>query len=242
LANQNDDDSLSTELESRLDDLFGEDEKFSDRTPKDGLSQDYPLGELKNLVLSIDWEITDEVLENFLRQVDALKHTYKNDKINLTFLQILGSLGEYIKTNRGKAHPKTFKILNSVFSRFDDVVLAKDMPESEKKRILRPEMNKYKELREQISRNKTEKIAKKVAKPAQKITAQPMEPHAGKDVSSTRKTVKPEKVFMDRAPVASIGDVSYPAELAKAVAEIKKFIHTEIKALREDLIRVGRQK
>jgi pilus assembly protein FimV len=121
------------------------------------------------LVLSIDWEITDEVLINFLSQIKELKTTYKDDKIILTFLQILGSLGEYIKTNRGKAHPKTFKILNSVFSQFDDVILAKDMQESEKKRVLRTEMAKYKELRTQISREKADKIPKKAAKPEQKI-------------------------------------------------------------------------
>lgn len=133
MARQNDEDSLSSELESRLDDLFAEDDKFSEGPVTDDHPADYPLAELKNLVLSIDWEITDEVLQKFIHQVKDLKSTYKDDKINLTFLQILGSLGEYIRTNRGNAHPKTFKILNSVFSRFDDVVLASDMQEVEKK-------------------------------------------------------------------------------------------------------------
>ena len=42
---------------------------------------DYPLAELKNLVLSIDWEITEEALTGFLSQIDNLKVTYKNKKI-----------------------------------------------------------------------------------------------------------------------------------------------------------------
>ena len=78
------------------------DEPDDERAP-----DDYPLAELKNLVLSIDWEITDDALADFISQVNNLKVTYKNEKIVLMFLQLLGSLGVYIKTNRGNAHPKT---------------------------------------------------------------------------------------------------------------------------------------
>ncbi len=91
--------------------------------PSEGqLPADYPLAELKNMVLSIDWEITDEVLSGFLSQIDRLKSSYKNEKIILMFLQLLGSLGEYVKTNRGNAHPQTFKILNSAFSSLEEVL------------------------------------------------------------------------------------------------------------------------
>ena len=52
-------DTLSSELETRLDDLFAENDipmtEAQDKDPKDH----YPLAELKNLILSIDWEITD---------------------------------------------------------------------------------------------------------------------------------------------------------------------------------------
>ena len=65
---------------------------------------DYPLAELKNLVLSIDWEITEEALAGLLVEIESLKNTYKNEKIILMFFQLLASLGQYIKTNRGNAH------------------------------------------------------------------------------------------------------------------------------------------
>jgi DNA-binding protein H-NS len=235
LAGQNDEDSLSAELESRLDDLFGEDDKFSEGPVTDEAPADYPLGELKNLVLSIDWEITDEVLKSFIRQVNDLKATFKEDKINLTFLQILGSLGEYIKTNRGKAHPKTFKILNSVFSRFDDVVLSKDMQENEKKRILRDEMNKYKVLREQISHDKTAKARKKAAKTARPIKLKQQEKQSDAAVSRTPKVEKPVKASGEVLPDREKSDVSYSDEIGRAVEEIKKFVRAEFKMLREEL-------
>lgn len=239
MARQNDEDSLSSELESRLDDLFGEDDKFTEGPVADEVQDDYPLAELKNLVLSIDWEITDEVLINFLSQIKKLKTTFKNDKIILTFLQILGSLGEYIKTNRGKAHPKTFKILNSVFSRFDDVVLSKDMQESEKKRVLRTEMAKYKELRTQISREKAEKTPKKAAIPAKKIKSKVKE---SVEATPAPRTEKPAIVAKEELTGPGVSGVSYSEEIAKAVEEIKEFIHAEFESFRKALRLSLRQK
>ena len=147
-------DTMNSELEDRLDDLFGENDIQLADASDEKLKEYYPLAELKNLILSIDWEITDEVLDNLLQQLKDLQLTYEHDKIVTTFLQILKSLGNYIRTHRAKAHPKTFKILNSVFSSLDEVVLSRDMPESAKKKILRAEMNKYKELRTQIAISK----------------------------------------------------------------------------------------
>ena len=235
MALQNDEDSLSAELESRLDDLFGEDDKFSEGPVANNLTEDYELGELKNLVLSIDWEITDEVMQKFIHQVKELKSTYKDDKINLTFLQILGSLGEYIKTNRGNAHPKTFKILNSIFSQFDDVVLSKNMPQNEKKRILHAEMNKYKALREQISHAKTAKVRKKVAKPAKPSMVKKKEKQLDAEVPRTPKVEMPAEEPNVALPDREMSDVSYSEEIATAVKEIKKFVQAEFKMLREEL-------
>lgn len=229
MARQNDEDTLSEELENRLDDLFGEDDKFSEGPITDDSAQDYPLSELKNLVLSIDWEITDEVLQKFISQIRELKAYYQDDKINLTFLQILGSLGEYIKTNRGKAHPKTFKILNSVFSQFDEVVLNQDMQEIEKKKILRAEMNKYKVLREQITQDKAAKKKKKPSKAAVPVKRKQKEAVAAPLVekASSGPAAPAQRTARD--------DSDYAEQIANAVEDIKRFIQAELKALREEL-------
>jgi hypothetical protein len=258
LVDTNKDDKLDSEIAKRLDDLFGEenassgetgapkandaaadenesrhqpeqaadDEIFeledeaSNKTDEGRLPADYPLAELKNMVLSIDWEITDEVLAGFLTQIDGLKKTYKNEKIILMFLQLLNSLGEYIKTNRGNAHPKTFKILNSVFSRLENVVLSQDMSDLEKKKILRIEMNKYKQLRKQVSKKKAVAVGKRQAQPLQKDAT---------DVN----VLKKQKVGMpsNKVPAAA---KSYDS-LAEAIEELKRFIHSELSALRQEL-------
>lgn len=196
-------------------------------------SDDYPLAELKNLVLSIDWEITEEALDDFISQIDSLKATYRNQKIILTFLQVLGSLGVYIKTNRGNAHPKTFKILNSVFSSLEQVVLSKKMPESEKKKLLRIEMDKYRQLRNQVSKKKAASAIRKEVISAPKeieslIKAPLQEEAARSDRKVSEKAGEKNLATGPGAPQAL-------ANLAEAVEELKKFIHSELNALKQEI-------
>jgi len=243
LADSKDVDILSTELESRLDDLFGENNGALSDADENEIANHYPLAELKNLILSIDWEITDDVLVKFIQQIKDLKLTYKHDKIVLTFLQILNSLGDYINANRAKSHPKTFKILNSVFSSLDKVVLSRDMPEPAKKKILRTEMNRYKELRTQISQGKTADKPKARAKtePAEKPILE--EGAEDQPVTLTQPSAKPEEPVVSEAPVTDqvlepdvvTGDEPSVGSLATAVEEIKKYIHDEISALKEEI-------
>lgn len=169
---QNIDDVLVDEIDGRLDDLFGE-EKTPQKT--DGKSSDikeYPLKELKAVILSIDWEITDDVMNRLAERVFGLKKRYKDDKIVFILLQLLGSIGEYIKLNRGKSHPDSFKFLNSLYKNLDKVVSTKGLTESEKKKILSVEVNKYKVLKDKLSPQKHVAQKEKHVKPAVKTKSE----------------------------------------------------------------------
>jgi hypothetical protein len=240
LADSKDIDSLSSEVESRLDDLFGETDGALPDAEDNDMAAHYPLTELKNLILSIDWEITDDILEQFLQQIQDLKLTYKHDKIVLTFLQILNSLGQYIKTNRAKSHPKTFKILNSVFASLDKVVLSRDMAETAKKKILWSEMKRYKELRTYISQGKTAAQPKAKAKTEKPEIVKTTE---DQPLTLTEPSVQPSEVEISESPVIDQGpepDVvtlrqASVETLAEAVEEIKKYIHDEISVLKKEI-------
>ena len=222
MVEPNDADNLNHKLENKLDDLFVEDDTLVLENETPDASDHYPLSELKNLILSIDWEITDEVLEKLLQQIEDLNVTYEHDKTILTLLQILNSLGIYIKKNRAKAHPKTFKTLNSVFSSLDKVVLSKDMEAAERKKILGAEMSRYQKLRIQIAQSKTEKKKVKIKRPGPEVTSPETffpAPNTAKDeIANTEQHRK------------SSGE-----DLAKAVEEIKQYIHTEIEALKAEI-------
>lgn len=210
-----------------------------DKKGKAPAAADSPLDELKSMVLSIDWEITDEVLRAFLSHIANLKKSYKNEKIILMFLQLLGSLGEYIKTNRGNAHPKTFKVLNSVFARLEDIVSTEGLKESEKIKILRIEMDKYKQLRSQVSLKKAAAVPKGKAKVLHE--AEP-------DVITREK--QPKVLRPDRASLTAGGKKQMPeataakkaTTLAEAVEDLKQFIHSELSALRQEIKRIQESK
>ena len=233
-------DTVSEENKSQEEQASAEDEDIFDltevaanETVGEGVTDDYPLAELKNLVLSIDWEITEEALADFLAQIDSLKATYKNEKIISTFLQLLGSLGVYIKTNRGNAHPKTFKILNSVFSSLEEVVKSPKMTVAEKKNLLRTEMNKYKQLRNQVSKKKEAKVSPK------KIISAPKELESLIKAPRQKEAVRPIRKVSEKAAsksrVPDSGTLQSIANLAEAVEELKKFIHSELNALKREL-------
>ena len=169
---QNIDDLLVDEIDGRLDNLFAED-KIPQKA--DGASIDikeYPLKELKAIILSIDWEITDDIMRRLAEQVIELKKKNKGDRIVFMFLQLIGSIGEYIRTNRGKSHPDSFKFLNSLFKKLDKVVRTKGLTESEKKKILSVEVNKYKVLKDELSSRKHVAQKRKHVKPAVKAKAE----------------------------------------------------------------------
>jgi hypothetical protein len=242
LADSKDVDSLSSELESRLDDIFGETDVTLPGADDIDTAANYPLGELKNLILSIDWEITDHALEQLIQQIKDLKLAYQQDKIVLAFLQILNSLGNYIKANRGRSHPKTFQILNAVFSSLDKVVLTRDMTEPAKKKILRVAMKRYKELRTRISKGKTAAQPKAKAQPAEAETPG-IDAAADQPATATGSATQPsdteifESTVTDQGQGPGVVALGGPevATLAEAVEEIKKYIHDQISALTKEI-------
>ncbi len=199
-------DTLTSELENRLDELFQEEELHAESLPPRGTSHQ-PLAELKKIVLSIDWEITPEAVESFLAQIRLLKEVYQNDKVATMFLQILGSLGQYIKSNRSKAHPSTFSLLNSVFARLEEITNHPSMPELTKRKLLQAQMTAYQQLREKISQRRAADDMKSA--PAAPAASAPADPSSSAVVNAQM--------------------------LTQAMAELKEFIRSEMAALRRQM-------
>lgn len=266
--------TMRFEVESRLDDLFGESEDIdtNDTFGKnensvfnepvtnnfsepeaidffeegDDMGERHPLEGLKSTVLSIDWEITDEVMNKFVDQVEELKAEFKNNKIYLLFLQLLGSVGVYIKTNRGKADPDAFKVLGSAFKAFDDVVSSNTMPNQEKKIMLSVELEKFKELKKKIATKKViakppiaekpapapkEHITEKIVKPVNEEQHIELIVEAGRDDSSRNDDIK--EIVLN--PVVESKNINTQDIIAEVLIEMKKFIRGEFDDLRDEL-------
>lgn len=178
MTTKDEDGSLGAEVSNRLDELFGDDDsevtpvstdssdavsvadgsksraKKSVKPRADNLGEnldaDSPIRNLKALVFSIDWEITDETMVDFLAETNRLKRRYKDDQILSLFLKLHESIGKYIKAKKARAHPDSIKFVASVYKNFEKVLLSPKMKESQKKQLLSGEVKKFKDFKQRV--------------------------------------------------------------------------------------------
>lgn len=167
------DNNIDNELNSRLDEFFNEEEdvvsgsenkerKQAAHQPNQVISKDIkdssatPLEEIKAIVLSLDWEITDEIMNSFLNEVGNLRGVYSDKPLFLMFLKILDSLGTYIKTRKVYAHPDAINIIHTVFSGFEKVVISPEISENEIKSILKSEVIRFRKMKTEIDSQRGE--------------------------------------------------------------------------------------
>ena len=109
-----------------------------------------PISRLKTIVLSIDWEINDEVLTQFNEELLVLKETWGGDQVKLVYVQALEKISKYIYQQKSEAHPNAIKLLLTLYYNLEKIVLGTDLTESEVKEILRDDIQKFEQLKQQI--------------------------------------------------------------------------------------------
>jgi hypothetical protein len=202
---QKKDRSVSSEVKSRLEELFREDDgpDHDDIFETSQKPADDVLRALKAVVLSIDWEINDETMSGLMDQIAVLKNVYQQDRILLLFLQLLGKLGVYIKAKKANAHPDSIKLLNSAIQSFEKAVMDNKLSESDRKKLLQDQVSRFVELKERVSLKKDIQAAK------------------------THEKVNPEKIKAEKP--------NLPIELATAIEEIKTMIRAEFNDMKAEL-------
>lgn len=172
-----------------------------------------PFETLNAIVLAIEWEIDEENMARFTKEIDRLRRRYRSDKIIYSFLQLQGSVGKYIGERGASAHPDSIQLLHSVFQALHQVVSSPQMGDDEKKRLLSSEIKKFKGLKEKILRDR--KVAVET------------DPQSAEPIAETQ-TESPSTA----EPPAEIEG----AALAAAVEELKRFIREEFRQLKRELL------
>ena len=155
-------DTFAFDLENRLDDFFSDELPSQDEPPMAGPQApktDLPLKDLKSTILAIDWEITDEVLETFIGQLDGLLEQFIDDKVVHTLLKLLKSLGKYVRLHKSKAHPDTIKRIMAVYSALEKSVAGDDMSQNEKEEMLLEEVRQFQRLKAIIVSSRSPQVA-----------------------------------------------------------------------------------
>jgi len=231
LARQRDEDNFRSQVEDRLDHLFQEDSPGTTEQHV-GLGE-HPLKGLKAVMLSIEWEITDSTMDSLLNEIKNVEYVYNEDKIVLTFLQLIGAVGRYVKTNKARAHPDATRVINSVYEALEKVALTGGLSRAEKEKMLLEEVAKFKKLKEEVMLRKVEKKEPLISD----VTAPPTPPPPAPE---EKENLLAERPAIEEAPAKTEAQVhlalmSAHEAFAYALEEVKEVIRAEFKALRAEI-------
>lgn len=115
--------------------------------------EDSPLTQLKSIILSLDWEITDEILQDLTDEIDNLRHLdlFENDKVSQVYLQGLNKIGLYIQSEGAHAHPNSIKLLLTLYYDFEKILSSEHITGAEITALLKADVRKFKILQHQIA-------------------------------------------------------------------------------------------
>lgn len=228
-------------LDDRLEDFFGKERKVkNDSANTPGFTaediENSAIKDLKSVILSLEWEITDQVMQKLGEEIKKLEEKSKGDKIVVAFLQLLGSLGKYIRKKRAEAHPESITLLNSVYESLEEAMLSKTLSEADKKKMLVARVNQYKQLKEEI-------VVAKSATPARAEPSAPSEPTHPRtespDSADFSEEMSEDDSEADAGGDALLMDTASSSRLAreilKALESIRATIQKESSALRAEI-------
>ena len=173
-------------------------------TGKSTHPQDSSFTELSAIILSIEWEITDQTMNSLISEINRLKKIHKDNKIIYSFLQLNGSVGKYIRSKKVNSHPDSINLLHSIYRGLEKVATTPEITKAEMKMILSAEVKKFKELKQRVVQTKSDVQGKTDKKPVngekpasavkEVITVEPPLSHdaLGFMLEEIRKTIKAE--------------------------------------------------
>jgi hypothetical protein len=216
-------DTGSPEIDKRLDEILTPEERPSGLTPAvqiDDSREASPLTTLKSIVLSMDWEISDAILTEFIQELNRLKTVLKDDGILLKCLQLLEAIGKYILQKKAQTHPDSIRLLQSIYRDLEILLLSKGVSETARRNILADEITQFKRLKEKLtepSKSSSGDYFQKAEKPFG--YSAPLTAESQKQAKSTpeQETMPPHEAFL------------------YAIEEMKKTIQAEFGAIRAEL-------
>jgi hypothetical protein len=147
-------DTGSPEIDNRLDELLNQEDRPSGQTSAvqaDDTREASPLTTLKSIVLSMDWEISDAILTEFIQELNRLKTVLKDDGILLKCLQLLEAIGKYILQKKAQTHPDSIRLLQSIYRDLEILLLSKGVSETARRSIVADEIAQFKRLKEKLT-------------------------------------------------------------------------------------------
>jgi len=212
--------NMTMGVEKRLDEIFSDDlQKNNAKIAKLKYVKSPSLASLRNIIMSLEREVTEDYLKDLLQELSRLQRAYiKNDQLQKLF-RLVFHLGRYIRAYKGDTRPYVF---NSLFRVYNGVVKITSGKYSnhQKANIVNDEIKRYLALKAYLKR---------------------------KNINISRRSLNKVNT-LEKSHLSSIDSFSkekpYPSKDANKIPyktlnndfrELKKFIYLEIKKLRKDL-------
>jgi len=208
--------------DKRLDELLNQEDRSSGQTsaaPVDD-SRVSPLTTLKSIVLSMDWEISDAILTEFIQELNRLKTVLKDDGVVVKCLQLLEAIGKYILQKKAQTHPDSIRLLQSIYRDLEILLLSKGVSETARRSILADEIAQFKKLKEKLTepfKSSSGDFLRKNEKPFGYSSPAATEPQQQVNPALENESMPPHEAFLF------------------AVEEMKKTIQAEFGAIRAEL-------
>ena len=212
---------FNTEIEKRLDEIFLIEKKICNNTEKENkMINISPFYNLRKILLTMEWEVTDDILSKYLSEIIQLRRLFRENIYLKCLLHLQYIYGKFIKTYPDKIPLKTYKLLYSLHGCMKNILVNKKLSDSEKKKIVKQEIHRYKNFRKYITTNNNSLSQKKSFK-----KATPTCHRISYNMDS--KNIIKNATFRD--------ELSYKDYLENALLEMKAFIKREIEELKFDL-------
>ena len=213
----------NVEVKKRLDEIFPYETKINKTAKKTHKMMNiYPLYTLKNILLSIEWEVTDDILSKYLNEIIQLQRLFQNNRYLKRLLQIQYFYGRFIKTYPDRIPLRTYKILYTLYDCMKNLLANKKLSDFEKKKIVEQEIHRYKNFRKYLRINKNnlseDRSYKNSTKKRYKISQN-----------------KDSKNVMNKIKILVQDELTYKRYMDSNLLEMKTFIKKEIKKLKYEL-------
>jgi hypothetical protein len=214
--------NFAIDVEKRLDEIFVEDTRNFKKGKKiDKNLVIHPLYNLKKTVLSMEWEITDELIMKYLEQLNHFKKILIKDKYVSVLIKLQCVLGNFIKTYKGDAHPFAFTMLRTNFISLNKIVSAKNMSREDKQKIIGKEIKRYNKLRMLVKAKKSDSIRRNQIK--RSLISKATESEINKSIDKEKYRIHHKELSM------------YRLITKETLIELKRFIRAELKKLRNEI-------
>ena len=120
--------NFDKEVERKLNKIFPEN-NFNMTTKRSRKSDRafYPINKLKKIVLKLEEEITDNLIEEYIEQINQLNGIFKNDKHVIHLIKLQYLLGHLIRTRKSDTPHYGVKMLRTLLNSMNRIISDKTL-------------------------------------------------------------------------------------------------------------------